>query len=140
MRDSIVAHARAELPNEACGLISGDRPAAASGRPLRWIPTPNLHASPYRFEIHPEDLLRHSLALDDRGEVVWAIVHSHVASPATPSPSDVRGATDPAALYLIVSLDPAEADTKSGSPSLGAWRIGSGVASEVNLRVSPQGR
>ena len=117
MRDAILAHARAELPNEACGLIAGDAPFAAGGRPLRWIPTRNALASPYRFEIDPEDLLRHSLEIDDAGEVIWAIVHSHVASTARPSASDLREARHPAALHLIVSLD----DDESGPAAMRAW-------------------
>jgi [CysO sulfur-carrier protein]-S-L-cysteine hydrolase len=121
MVEAIVAHARAELPNEACGLIAGDAWPAAGGRPLRWIPTRNALASPYRFEIHPDDLLRHSLAIDDADEVIWAIVHSHVSSPARPSASDLREASHPSAIQVIVSLDPAELDPATGAPSLRAW-------------------
>ena len=135
MRDAIVAHARTALPNEACGLIAGDRPAAIGGRPLRWIPTRSALASPYRFEIHPDDLLRQSLAIDNTGEVVWGIVHSHVASPAQPSPSDVREARHPAAVYLICSLDPAEADPTTGGPSLRGWRILNGAVDELGIEV-----
>jgi len=136
MRDAIVAHALAALPNEACGLIASDGPAASGGRPLRWIPTRNGLASPYRFEIHPDDLLRHTLKIDDAGQVMWGIVHSHVASAAEPSPTDVRDARHPAAVYLIVSLDPAEADPTSGAPSLRAWRIVDGArTSELQIEV-----
>lgn len=113
LAEAILAHARAELPNEACGLIAGDAPFAAGGRPLRWIPTRNALASPYRFEIDPDDLLRHSLAIDDAGGVIWSIVHSHVASPARPSASDLREARQPAALHVIASL--------GGDPELRAW-------------------
>ncbi|MBI3751732.1 MAG: M67 family metallopeptidase [Chloroflexi bacterium] len=123
--DEIVAHARAELPNEACGLIASDAPFAAGGHPLRWIPTRNVLASPYRFEIHPDDLLRHSIAIDDVGEVIWAIVHSHVVSPARPSANDLREARHPAALQLIVSLDATHVDAAgpdvTDAPSLRAW-------------------
>lgn len=126
--DAILAHARAELPNEACGLIAGDAPAAAGGRPLRWIPARNALASPYRFEIHPEDLLRHTLAIDDAGEVIWAIVHSHVASEARPSASDLREARNPAALQLIASLD-----APNRAPSLRAWTA---AGQEIELAIS----
>jgi proteasome lid subunit RPN8/RPN11 len=133
IRDAIVAHARAELPNEACGLVAGDGPAAAGGRPTRWIPTRNAVASPYRFEIHSEDLLRASLDIDDAGEVVWAIVHSHVGTPARPSSTDVRGSHHPAALQLIVSLAPGEADPATHEPRLRAWRIDGADVREVEL-------
>lgn len=133
MADAIVVHARAELPNEACGLVAGDAPASAGGRPLRWIPTRNALASPYRFEIHPDDLLRHALAIDDAGEVIWAIVHSHVAAPASPSGSDLREARHPTALLLIVSLRAAQAGPEPGEERLRAWTAD---GQEIELAIS----
>ena len=130
---AILAHARAEQPNEACGLIAGDAPFSEGGRPLRWIPARNALASPYRFEIDPDDLLRHSLAIDDADEVIWAIVHSHVASAACPSASDLRQARHPAALQVIASLDAAHADPASGAPSLRAWTAD---GQEIELAIS----
>ena len=121
LRDQLVAHARAEYPNEMCGLIVGDRPAANGGRALRFEPARNRAASPYRYEIHPDDLLRLTIATDDADEVFWGIVHSHTHTPPQPSPTDIGLAFYPDALYLLVSLtDP--------KPSLAAWRI---VRSEV---------
>ncbi len=134
MQDQIVAHARHEAPNEACGLIVGDRAAEDGGRALRWIPTRNALASPYRYEIDPEDLLRATIETDDAGEVIWGIVHSHVASPARPSPTDLRQALYPDALYLLVSLDSAAADPATGAASVRAWRIVDGGVHEVRLR------
>jgi proteasome lid subunit RPN8/RPN11 len=133
LRRAVVAHARAELPNEACGLIVGDRPAAAGGRALRWEPTRNRAASPFRYEIDSDDLLRLTIATDDDDEVFWAIVHSHVASPARPSPTDVGLAFYPDALYLLVSLHPDEADTATGEPGIRAWRIVDGAVNEVAI-------
>jgi proteasome lid subunit RPN8/RPN11 len=134
MGAEIVAHARQELPNEACGLIVGDRPADDGGVALRWVPTRNALASPYRYEIDPEDLLHVTVETDDAGEVIWGIVHSHVASPARPSPTDLRQSHYPDALYLLVSLDAAEADAATGAESLRAWRIVDGGVHEVALR------
>jgi proteasome lid subunit RPN8/RPN11 len=131
--EAIVAHARAEQPNEACGLIVGDCPAAAGGRALRWQPTRNRAASPFRYEIDSDDLLRLTIATDDADEVFWAIVHSHVASPARPSPTDLGLALYPDALYVLVSLDPAEVDPATGEPGLRAWRIVDGAAFEVGI-------
>lgn len=133
IREAIVAHARADYPNEACGLVIGDRPAASGGRPLRFEPTRNRAASPYRYEIHPEDLLRLTLETEERGETFWAIVHSHVRSPAKPSPTDIGLAFYPDALYVLVSLAPEEADPVTGEPSLRAWRIVEGAVFEVAL-------
>jgi proteasome lid subunit RPN8/RPN11 len=133
IRSAIVAHAVAGLPNEACGLIIGDRPAAEGGRALRWVASANLAASPYRYEIDPEDLLRLTIELDDADQVIWAIVHSHVASPARPSPTDVRQSFYPDALYLIVSLREEEADPITRAESIRAWRIVDGGVHEVAI-------
>ena len=133
IREAIVAHARAEYPNEACGLIVGDGPSADGGTALRFEATRNKAASPYRYEIHPEDLLRLTIETDDANEVFWAIVHSHTHTPAVPSPTDVGLAFYPDALYVLVSLSEDEADPGTGAPSLRAWRILDGEVTEVPL-------
>ncbi|HEX8938523.1 MAG TPA: M67 family metallopeptidase [Candidatus Limnocylindrales bacterium] len=135
IRDALIEHARAEYPNEACGLIVGSAPAADAGRALRFVPTRNAAASPYRYEIHPDDLLRVSLAVDEADQAIWGIVHSHVRSPARPSPTDLGLAFYPDALYLLVSLADSEADPSTGLPGVRAWRIVDGAANEVTLRV-----
>ena len=135
VRDAIVEQARREVPNEACGIIVGDRPAASGGAPLRWVPLRNALASPYRYAIDPADLLRLTIETDDADEVFWAIVHSHVASQARPSPTDVRESHYPDALYVLVSLDPAEADRATGAPSVRAWRIVDGGVHEVVIDI-----
>jgi len=136
IRDALVAHARAELPNEMCGMVAGTATPAAGGRPTTWHPTRNVAASPFRYEVHPDDLLRVSLDIDDRAEEVWAIAHSHVGSPARPSPIDVERAFYPDALFLLVSLDEAEADPATGAPSVRAWRIVDGQVFEVGLEIA----
>ena len=133
IRDAIVAQARAEYPNEACGLIVGDAPAAAGGRALRFEPTRNKAASPYRYEIEPADLLRLTIATDDADEVFWGIVHSHTHTPAVPSPTDIGLAFYPDALYVLVSLSDHEADPATGAPGVRAWRIVDGGIHEVVL-------
>lgn len=114
-------------------MIVGDRAAADGGVALRFEATRNKAASPYRYEIHPEDLLRLTIATDDADEVFWGIVHSHTHTPAVPSPTDVGLAFYPDALYLLVSLSDDEADPISGDPSLRAWRILEGEVTEVPL-------
>lgn len=133
IRDQLIAHARAEYPNEMCGLIVGDAAAADGGRALRFEPARNKAASPYRYEIHPDDLLRLTIATDDADEVFWGIVHSHTHSPAVPSPTDIGLAFYPDALYLLVSLSEAEVDARTGKPGVRAWRILDGVVHEVGL-------
>ena len=130
--EAIVRQARAEDPNEACGLVIGDRPAAEGGQALRYMPTRNKAASPYRYEIHPDDLLRLTIETDDADEAFWAIVHSHVRSAAYPSPTDLGLAFYPDALYLLVSLEHEE-------PALGAFRIVGGEIHPVELIVAAPG-
>ena len=133
IREAIVGHARAEYPNEACGLIVGDRLASDGGTALRFEATHNKAASPYRYEIHPEDLLRLTMSTDDADEVFWGIVHSHTHTPAVPSPTDVGLAFYPEALYVLVSLSDDEADPVTREPSVRAWRILKGEVTEVPL-------
>lgn len=90
------------------------------------MPLRNVAASPYRYLMDPEEQLRVMLEIDDADEVVWAIVHSHVASPPVPSATDVGLAAYPEALYLIASF----ADQP---PLLRAWTIVDGAVNEVVL-------
>ena len=107
---------------------------ADGGRALHYVPTRNKAASPFRYEIEPQDLLRLTIETDDAGEVFWGIVHSHTHSPAVPSPTDLGLAFYPDSLYLLVSLDPDEADPATGEPGVRAWRIVDGASHEVALR------
>lgn len=132
----IIEHARAGYPNEACGLVIGSAPVADGGRALRFVPCRNRAASPYRYEIDPDDLLRLTIEAEDADEAFWGIVHSHVKSPAVPSPTDVGLAFYPEALYILVSLAPEHADPVTGSPGVRAWRIVDGAVSEVPLEVA----
>jgi proteasome lid subunit RPN8/RPN11 len=119
---------RSGFPNEACGIVAGDRSAAEGGRPTTFHPLRNAAESPYRFLIDPEEQLRAVLAIDDADQVVWGIFHSHVSSPAEPSSTDVGLAQYPDALYLICSL-------AGDVPVVRAWSIRFGAVREVALRV-----
>ena len=132
---AMIDDARAAYPNEACGLILGDAAATADGQALRFVPTRNAAASPYRYEIHPDDLYALSVAADDADEVFWGIVHSHTHTQAVPSPTDVGLAFYPDALYLLVSLSDDESHPMTGTPSVRAWRIVDGATHEVVLKV-----
>jgi proteasome lid subunit RPN8/RPN11 len=124
--DEIIAWCFAGRPNEACGLLAGSGLAADGGAPTRFLPLTNAAASPYRYLIDPQEQLRAVLAIDDAGEEVWGIVHSHVASPAAPSDTDVGLAGWPDALYLICSL-------AVEPPVVRAWSIRDGSVTEVPL-------
>ena len=122
-------HARAELPNEACGLLSG---SLASGRAIRFHPARNVEASPLRYNVHPEDLVRITFAIEDAGEELVAIFHSHTRSAAVPSATDRRTAMYPDPFYLLASLSDPEAPP---ARALRAWRIHRGHAFEVPLAI-----
>ena len=127
--DALLAHARAELPNEACGLLAGN---LASGRATTFHPARNAEASPLRYNVHPDDLVRIVFAIEDAGQDLVAIFHSHTRSPAVPSATDRRTAQYPDAYYVLATLadpDAAPAD------SLRAWRIQSGASEAVPLRI-----
>ncbi len=125
----LLAHARAELPNEACGLLSG---SLATGHATRFHPARNLEASPLRYDVHPEDLVRITFAIEDAGEELVAIFHSHTHSPAVPSATDLRAAMYPDPSYLLASLADPDASLEG---ALRAWRIQRGEAIEVPLTI-----
>jgi proteasome lid subunit RPN8/RPN11 len=126
LRDALVAWCRDGLPNEACGLLVGSSFAEDGGVPTRFIGLRNAAASPYRYLIDPDEQLRVMLEIDEADEVVWGIVHSHVASPAAPSMTDVGLAAYPDAVYLICSF----ADE---TPDVRGWTIRDGAVGEVVL-------
>jgi proteasome lid subunit RPN8/RPN11 len=111
-----------------CGVIVGDRPAADGGQPLRWEPTRNRAASPLRYEIHADDLLRLTIETEAADEEFWAIVHSHTHSAPRPSLTDVGLAFYPDALYILVSL-------AEDQPAAAAWRIVDGEVYPVELLI-----
>ncbi len=97
LRDEIVAHARAEAPKECCGLVAG-----REGRATRVIRCTNASPTPeVRYTIAE---LRRVVEIEDAGEELVAIYHSHPRSPAYPSPTDRREAHWPDTTYVLVSL------------------------------------
>lgn len=131
--DAIARHARAERPNEACGLIVGSALAADGGLARRYVPCRNAAASPSRYVVHRDDLLGVLAELDRTGEELWGVVHSHVRTPAAPSATDVGEAAWPAAVHLLVSLA-----GDAPEPSLRAWRIANGAAVELALEIDDE--
>lgn len=127
--DALLAHARSELPNEACGLLSG---SLATGRATRFHPARNIEASPLRYNVHPEDLVRITFEIEDAGEELVAIFHSHTRSAAVPSATDRRTAMYPDPFYMLASL--ADPDAPPAS-ALRAWRIYRGQTFEMPLTI-----
>ena len=98
--DAIVAHAREDHPDEACGVVAG---LEGSDRPERFIPMPNAARSPTFYEFDSADLLRLYREMDDQDEEPVVIYHSHTATEAYPSRTDIRLAAEPGAHYVLVS-------------------------------------
>ncbi|MGN6032143.1 MAG: Mov34/MPN/PAD-1 family protein [Thermomicrobiales bacterium] len=120
-RDAIVAHLRAALPNEGVALLAVQAPDPDGRVEMAHLfPGTNIEASPYRFTMDPMEVISADREMRRRGWVLGAIVHSHVASPASPSATDLREAFYPAALLLIVSFT---GHAEGRSPEFGAWRI-----------------
>lgn len=124
--DAVIAHARADHPDEACGIIAGP---IDSDDPRRHIPMTNAERSPtfYRFEAGEQ--LRVWREMDDRDERPVVIYHSHTATEPYPSRTDIALASDPDAHYLLVSTrDPEEAEVRS-------YRIMGPDVTEEEVRV-----
>jgi proteasome lid subunit RPN8/RPN11 len=123
---AIVAHARRDHPDEACGVVAGP---AGSDRPQRFIPMLNAARSPTFYEFDSMDLLRLYREMDDRDEEPVVIYHSHTATEAYPSRTDVSYASEPRAHYVLVSTrEPDEVEFRS-------FRILDGTISEEQVRL-----
>ena len=112
--NEITVHAREAAPHECCGLIGG----TADGKAKTIYRTRNIAAEPLvSYEAAPEDLFAAQRKMRERGEQLIAIYHSHPrAKDPEPSPTDIRLAYYPSAVYFIVGLGQTE-------PCLRAFRI-----------------
>ncbi|HUG74117.1 MAG TPA: M67 family metallopeptidase, partial [Acidimicrobiia bacterium] len=119
----IIAHALADAPLEACGLIAMDN----AGRMVQAYPTRNASETPATaFTLSPDD---HHAAIVDAESLGWrigAVYHSHPRGPAIPSPIDLRAPTDRDWIHLIVGLG-------AGEPEVRGWRIAGDAAAEVQV-------
>ena len=124
--EAIVTHARRDHPDEACGVVAGP---AGSDRAERLIPMQNAARSPTFYEFDSADLLALYRDLDDRDEVPVVIYHSHTATEAYPSRTDISLAGEPGAHYVLVSTrDPDSVEFRS-------FRIVDGTVTEEDVRV-----
>ena len=127
--DAIVAHARDDHPDGACGVVAGPE---GSDRPERFIPMLNAARSPTFYEFDSGDLLKLYREMDDRDEEPVIIYHSHTATEAHPSRTDISYANEPGAHYVLVST----ADTDGlGEFQFRSFRIVDGVVTEEDVRV-----
>lgn len=126
--DAIVAHARRDHPDEACGVVAGP---AGSDRPERFVPMVNAARSPTFYEFDSQDLLKLYREMDDRDEEPVIIYHSHTSTQAYPSRTDISYASEPGAHYVLVSTR--EPDTVE----FRSFRIVDGTVTEEEVRVVP---
>ena len=112
VRAEMLAHAKACLPNEACGYLVGDSPA---GRIQRFVPITNAAGSPTRFVFEPHEQLAAEQAIDAAGEQVIGIAHSHPNGEPTPSAVDIgdAGRFDPFGMLLHVVIAPTTGEIRS---------------------------
>lgn len=107
----MVAHARADHPDEACGVIAAPE---NTGEPTRHIPMLNAERSTTFYRFDSAEQLRVWRDMDDADEIPAVIYHSHTATEAYPSRTDVKFAGEPDAHYVLISTrDPEVAEVRS---------------------------
>jgi proteasome lid subunit RPN8/RPN11 len=121
--DEMVEHARAEAPNECCGMI-----ASNNGEAVRVFRAENAAASPLRYEIDGAEQYRIQMEIDDADLDLGAIYHSHTRSRPYPSQTDINLAFYPETLYVIVGL-------AGDEPEVRAFHIRDGHVAEAELEV-----
>lgn len=123
--DEMVAHARDDDPNECCGMLGG------TGGAVRTLwRAENAEASPFRYSIDAKEQFRLMREIEDAGEELIGIYHSHTKSAAYPSQTDVNLAGWPDAVYVIVSL------ANRDSPDIKGFWIREGEISDAELEVA----
>jgi proteasome lid subunit RPN8/RPN11 len=131
--DAILAHARRDHPDEACGVVTGPE---GSGRAERFVPVPNSAMSPTYYEFSSEDLLKVHKDLWERDEEIVVTYHSHTATEAYPSRTDIARAEEPNSHYVIVSTrDGAEQQSYDGPVEFRSYRIIDGVVTEEEVKI-----
>lgn len=124
--DAMIDHARADHPDEACGVIAGP---IGSDTPTRFIPMPNAARSTTFYEFDSADLLRLYREMDANDEEPVVVYHSHTATEAYPSRTDISYASEPNAHYVLVSTrDPEAAEVRS-------YRIIDAEVTEEQVRI-----
>jgi len=124
--DEMVAHARRDHPDEACGVLPGP---AGSDRPERFVAMTNIARSPTFYQWDSMEQLRLDRELGRNGEEAVVIYHSHTATEAYPSRTDISLASEPGAHYVLVSTrHPQDVELRS-------YRIVDGEVTEEPVEV-----
>jgi proteasome lid subunit RPN8/RPN11 len=127
--DAIVAHARADHPDEACGVVAGPE---GSDRPVRFVPMANAERSPTFYAFDSMEQFKVWREMDDRDEEPVVIYHSHTATEAYPSRTDISLASEPGAHYVLVSTRDADG---LGEFQFRSFRIVDGEVTEEEVAV-----
>jgi len=130
--DEIVAHAKRDHPDEACGMVVG---AEGSDRPERFVPMINAAGSPTFYEYDSTELLQLYKEMDKRDEEPVVIYHSHTATQAYPSRTDTDLAAEPGAHYVLVSTR--EHGNSDGPVEFRSYRIIEGEVTEEEVTIVP---
>jgi proteasome lid subunit RPN8/RPN11 len=127
IHDAIVAHARRDHPDEACGIVAGP---AGSDLPVRIVEMDNAERSPTFYRFDSMEQLRVWREMDDRDEEPVVVYHSHTATEAYPSRTDISLAMEPGAHYVLVSTrEPESTDFRS-------FRIVDGDVTEEPVEIT----
>jgi proteasome lid subunit RPN8/RPN11 len=136
--DAIVAHARRDHPDEACGVVAGPE---GSDRAERFVPMVNAAGSPTFYEFDSTELLALYQDMDARDEEPVVVYHSHTATEAYPSRTDIGLASEPHAHYVLVSTRGLEDGGNSGAAvEFRSYRIIDGEVTEEEVTVQSQPR
>ena len=130
--DALVAHAKRDHPDEACGVVAGPE---GSDRPERHVPMVNAAGSPKFYECDSTELLALYKQMWDRDEEAVVVYHSHTATEAYPSVTDIGLASEPGAHYVLVSTR--EHGNNAGPVEFRSYRIVDGVVTEEEITVVP---
>ena len=134
--DEMIAHAKADAPNECCGILAG-----VDGEVKQIYRARNSEASPVKYNIDSKDQFRIQKEMEANGWDYLGLYHSHTFSEAYPSPTDVRLATYkdeatgekqtiwPGVLYFLVSL------REPDNPEIRAFHIVEGEITEEELAI-----
>ena len=131
--DAIVAHAKRDHPDEACGIVAGPE---GSDRPERVVEMVNAAGSPTFYEFDSTELLDLYKQMWAKDEEPVVIYHSHTATEAYPSRTDIGLASEPGAHYVLVSTR--EHGNNDGPVEFRSYRIIDGEVTEEEVTVVDQ--
>lgn len=127
--EEMIAHAREDYPDEACGVVVGPEGSDQAARLIRMI---NADRSPTFFRFDPQEQFALHKEMDARDEEIVVVYHSHTSTEAYPSRTDISLAAEPQAHYLLVSV--ADSGSDEGPTEVRSYRILDGVVTEEEIK------